>query len=206
MDWIHLAAFLPAALALNLTPGADMLFCLAAGARGGARQAALAAAGISTGVLIHAALAGLGLGAVIARAPWAFDAIRWAGCGYLLWLAWRTLRRPLAAHGTGQGTGHGGGRPFRDGLVVNLSNPKVILFILALLPQFADPAWPVLPQFLIFGAVLAAGGFAVNATVGAASGRVAGTLARRPGVERGLRIGTAGVFGALALKLALERR
>lgn len=203
IDPLVLLAFLPAALALNLTPGADMMFCLAQGARGGVRPALAASAGISAGCMVHVTLSGLGLGALVASAPWAFDTIRWAGVAYLLWLAWRTLRSPL---GGAERPAVRPARAFRDGLVVNLTNPKVILFILAFLPQFVDPARAVLPQFLILGAVLSLGGFVVNGAVGVFSGGLGRMLARNAAVERGLRMASASIFGALALRLALEGR
>jgi len=203
IESVSLLAFIPAALALNLTPGADMMFCLAQGARGGPRPALAASAGISAGAMVHVTAAGLGLGAVIARAPWAFDAIRWVGVAYLIWLAWRTLTSPI---GGGDRPAVRASRAFRDGLIVNLTNPKVILFILAFVPQFVDPARAVMPQFLVFGAVLALGGFVINGAVGVFSGGLGRALARSARAERGLRYVTATVFGALALRLVLEGR
>lgn len=201
IDPIILLAFIPAALALNLTPGADMMFCLAQGLKGGARPAMAASAGISAGSLIHVTLAGLGLGALIASFPWAFGAIRWIGAGYLLWLAWKTLNSPL---GHGDGPPARSRRAFRDGLLVNLSNPKVILFILAFIPQFVDPSRPVLAQFLIFGAVLAVGGFFINGLVGVFAGRIGRKLAASRRLEQSLRIGSAGIFTALAARIGWE--
>ena len=198
-----LLAFIPAALALNFTPGADMMFCLAQGMRGGPSPALAASAGISAGAMVHVTLAGLGLGALIASAPWAFDMIRWIGVAYLVWLAWRTLRTPL---GGGTRPAVHPSRAFRDGLFVNLTNPKVILFILAFVPQFIDPTRPVLPQFLIFGAVLALGGFVVNGMVGVFSGGIGRALAGNARVEQILRVVSATVFGGLALRLAIEGR
>ncbi|PWE32304.1 LysE family translocator [Maritimibacter sp. 55A14] len=206
VDGVTLLAFVPAALALNFTPGADMMFCLGQGLRGGARPAALASAGISAGSMIHAALAGLGLGAVVAAHPVAFDAIRWAGVCYLLWLAWGALRHGSAPEGDAAPRP----RPahaFRDGLAVNLSNPKVILFVLAFIPQFIDPArGAVLAQFLIFGGIIALGGFFINAGVGAFAGGAGRLLAGSPGAGRWLGRISAGIFGALALRLALSER
>lgn len=201
IDPILLIAFLPAALALNLTPGADMLFCFGQGVRGGARPAVAASAGVSAGVMVHVVLAGLGLGALVAALPGIFDAIRWIGAGYLVWLAWRTLRSPLDI---GEAPVVRTSRAFRDGLVVNLSNPKVILFVLAFLPQFADPARALLPQFLVYGSVLAIGGFVVNGLVGAFSGRLGRLLMRSPRAERGLRWVSAGIFAGLAARLGWE--
>ena len=203
IDPLLLLAFLPAALALNLTPGADMLFCLAQGTRGGAGPALAASAGISAGSLVHVTVAGLGLGALVATYPVAFDAIRLAGVAYLMWLVWRTLRTPLGADDR---PAVRPSRAFRDGLIVNLTNPKVILFILAFVPQFVDPARAVLPQFLVFGSVIATGGFLVNGLVGIFAGGIGRRLARDPGIERALRWITATIFGALAVRLAFEGR
>ena len=201
MDLYLLMAFIPAAMALNLTPGADMLFCLAQGTRGGARPALAASAGISAGSMVHVTLAGLGLGYLVAQHPVIFDVIRYAGVAYLLWLVWRTLKTPL---GTSEAQAIRPSRAFRDGLIVNLTNPKVILFILAFVPQFVDPARPVLPQFLIFGSMLAVGGFFINGAVGLFAGGIGQRMARNPQFERALRWVTATIFGALALRLLLE--
>jgi threonine/homoserine/homoserine lactone efflux protein len=202
---VLLLAFLPAALALNLTPGADMMFCLGQGVQAGPRAAIAASGGVAVGVLTHAALAGLGLSAVIAAAPWSLEAIRWIGVAYLLWLAASSLR------------GHGPGgaraaplravRAFRAGLMVNLANPKVILFVLAFLPQFVTPgAGPVLAQFLLLGAFLALGGFVVNGVVGVFAGGIGRRLAMDARMSRVTAWLGAGVFSALALRLALMER
>ena len=99
VDFLTLLAFIPAGLALNLTPGADMMFCLGQGLRSGRRAAMAANFGIAAGGMVHATLAALGLGALVAAHPAAFEAIRWLGVAYLLWLAMAALRLPLpAAH------------------------------------------------------------------------------------------------------------
>lgn len=153
VDPLTLLAFVPAALALNLTPGADMMFCLGQGLRSGPRAAVAASAGISFGGMVHVGLAGLGLGAVVAALPWALEVIRWIGVAYLLWLAVQTLRHSRAAKDNARAFGVW--QAFRTGFYVNLSNPKVILFVLAFVPQFVRPdAGSVLGQFLVFGAVL----------------------------------------------------
>lgn len=203
VDPLTLLAFVPAALALNLTPGADMMFCLGLGLRSGPRAALAASAGISAGGMVHVTLAGLGLAALIDAHPLALDAIRWAGVGYLLWLAWRALGRgplrPEARHLLPV-------RAFGTGMAVNLLNPKVILFVLALVPQFVDPARAILPQFLIFGLILAAGGFVINGAVGVFAGGLGRRLATSPRFARGLGIASAAIFTALAARLALMQR
>ena len=96
VDPILMLAFIPVGLALNVTPGPDMMFCLAQGLRGGARCGWAASSGVALGGMVHVLLAGLGLGALVAALPGAFDVIRWAGAAYLAWIAWKTLRTPIA--------------------------------------------------------------------------------------------------------------
>jgi threonine/homoserine/homoserine lactone efflux protein len=201
-----LLIFTPAALALNLTPGADMMFCLGQGLRAGPKAALAADAGIALGGMVHVLIAGLGLGAVMATHPALFDVIRWIGVAYLLWLAWQALRatttpKPDTARRLSPA------RAFRDGLLVNLTNPKVILFTLAFIPQFVDPAHgPVLTQFLIFGAVLSVGGLIVNGAVGLSAGGLGTRLAASPRLARALGLASAGIFALLALRLAFLQK
>ena len=205
VDPFVLLAFIPAALALNLTPGADMMFTLAQGLKSGPRAGLAANAGIAAGGMVHTVVAGLGLGALVAAHPLAFDAIRWAGVAYLLYLALQSLRggaldvdatvpvRPL-------------GRVFLDGMMVNLLNPKVILFILAFLPQFVDPSRPVLAQFLLLGLVFSTGGLLVNGAVAIFAGGVGQRLAASATFARWLGRVSATIFAGLALRLALMQR
>ena len=201
VDPFLLLAFIPAGLALNLTPGADMLFCLGQGMRSGPRAALAASAGISLGAFVHTAIAGLGLGAVVAAVPVAFEGIRWMGVAYLLWLAFQAIGTRSAAANLPAA------RPaqaFRDGLIVNLINPKVILFVLAFVPQFVVPeAGSVLGQFLTFGLLLALGGFVINGVVGVFAGGAGQRLARGSRVLDWL---SASVFMALAIRLAIFER
>ncbi|MBL9050056.1 MAG: LysE family translocator [Tabrizicola sp.] len=205
VDPLTLLAFVPAGLALNLTPGADMMFCLGQGLRSGRRAAMAANFGIATGGMVHTTLAALGLGALVAAHPAAFEAIRWLGVGYLLWLAVGALRAsPFAAETVVAPTSPS--RAFGQGLMVNLLNPKVILFILAFLPQFVDPSRPILPQFLTLGLVFSAGGLVVNGAVGLFAGTIGQRMARSAGLSRWLSRISATIFGALALRLALMPR
>lgn len=204
IDTVTLLAFVPAAIALNLTPGADMMFCFGQGLRSGSRPAVAASAGISLGSLVHVLLAGLGLGAVVAALPWMFDAIRWLGVAYLLYLAWGALRHgAISPDGTSKPTRFA----FRDGFLVNLTNPKVILFVLAFIPQFVDPAaGSVLLQFLIFGLIIAGGGFVVNGLVGIFAGGAGRILIANPRASRILGWISGGIFTALAIRLAIMER
>lgn len=204
----QLAVFMAAGLALNLTPGPDMMLCLGQGLRGGPAAGVAASVGVATGALIHTVLAAAGLAALLATEPLLFEVIRWTGVAYLTWLALKMLRAlggstlsvadpaqasPLAA--------------WRDGMVVNLLNPKVALFILAFIPQFVDPArGSQLAQFLVLALLFNISGTIVNAIVGAFAGRLGGLLSTSRRLRIALEAATASVFLMIALRLALDRR
>ncbi|KIN73773.1 LysE family translocator [Sulfitobacter guttiformis] len=198
IDPLVLLAFVPAALALNVTPGPDMMLCLAQGMRSGRASAWAASAGVSAGALVHVTIAGLGLGAVITAFPWAFMAIRWIGVAYLLYLAVQALR---SSGVNARGEGMRPLRAFRAGFFTNLSNFKVIWFVLAFIPQFVVPeAGPVFLQFLAFGAMIALGGFVVNGLVGAFAGTIGAKLVKS---SSALGYVTGSIYAALAVRLAV---
>ena len=198
-----LLAFTGASLALAITPGPDMMLCASRAATQGRWVACLTLLGVCTGLMIHALLAGLGLSQLLIASPSALTAVRWIGAGYLLWIAFRTLTAPPPTDAVAAPRARSGAQAFRVGLLTNLFNPKVILFVLALYPQFVTPgAAPVVGQMLLLGFINVIVGFAVNAVVIEASarlGRGLGGGGRFAGLGRWL---MASVFGALAARLA----
>jgi threonine/homoserine/homoserine lactone efflux protein len=202
-----LAIFIPTALALNMTPGNDMLFCLGQGIKSGPRAGNAASLGIATGAMIHTLLAGLGLAALVAAHPVALEVLRWAGIAYLVWLAigaFRSQNEPLKAPQTKRS---GALNAWRDGIVVNLLNPKIIVFVLAFIPQFVDATrGSVLVQFLIFGLILNVGGTIINCLVGSFAGKLGQVLARSTKIARAFQIATGCIFLGLAAKLAFDKR
>jgi len=165
VDLATLWLFIPAALALNLTPGNDMMLCLGQGLNHGPRAGIAASFGIALGALIHTLLAAFGLATLLAANPTMFALIRWAGVAYLLYLAWRGIvDRPVDLPIDKETVNKESKRdsdhpikwfkPFKQGLIVNLLNPKVALFILAFLPQFVDPdRGSTVAQFLFLGSI-----------------------------------------------------
>jgi len=199
--------FVPIALALNMTPGADMLFCLGQGIKSGPKAGLAASLGIATGSFIHSLAGGLGLAAMIAANPIAFETIRWAGVAYLLYLAFQATTSPIGQITPTNVRRSYAFRAWKDGILVCLFNPKVAIFMLALVPQFVDPnRSSVLVQFLVFGAVLNIGGTVINGLVGFFAGNISGVLSRNRHVARGLQFATSFVFVGLAAKLAFDRR
>jgi len=201
-----LLIFTPVALALNLTPGADMMFCLGQGMRAGPRSGFAAAMGIATGSFIHAVLAGLGLAALLAAHPPLFEAVRWAGVAYLLWLAIQAFRNRDGLD-VPRVTDRAAFTAWRDGTMVCLLNPKVGIFMLAIVPQFVDPAGSnVFLQFMIFGGIMNIGGTIINVAVGVFAGRIGNVLRRRPSIASFFNKLSGMIFIGLALKLGFDRR
>ena len=203
-------AFLASALLISLVPGPDMVFVVANGFRHGPTGGAAAAVGVSGGMLIHTAAAVAGLSALIQSSAPAFEAIRWAGVAYLLWLALSALRgdgqRQIQDRVSSAGSERSLLRVGRQGAVTNLLNPKVILFFLAFLPQFVDrDQGSVGLQLLALGIAFAAVGLIVDAAIGIASGRLGRRLAASERVSRALDRLAAVVFVGLAVRLVTDR-
>ncbi|HMV16940.1 MAG TPA: LysE family transporter [Zoogloea sp.] len=149
----HWLAFFLTTLVVALSPGPGAVLSMSTGLRDGVRAALMAIAGLQTALLVQLGLVALGMGAVLAASDTAFMVIKFAGAAYLILLglrAWRDTGPPnVADRGGAQRGSH-----YRQGILVNLGNPKAILFIAALVPQFVDPAQPRPPQFMIMALTL----------------------------------------------------
>lgn len=208
LDLTQLLPFLAAALALNLTPGADMTYVVARSATQGRAAGIAASLGIAAGSFVHSVLAALGVSAVLQHSEVAFLIVKYAGAAYLLYLAWKALRAGNQAIAMGRTPALGSlRRVFAEGALTNLLNPKVALFILAFLPQFVDPAQgnPAV-QILLLGAIFNIGGTSVNAVVACSASAAARALGGSAGFGRWLNRISALVFLGLAVRLALTER
>lgn len=197
----NLPYFLAVSIALTVAPGPDVLFLAAQGVAGGPKAGLAAALGLSSGLLVHTLLAALGVSAVFAASPAAFTALKLAGTGYLLWLAWGAFReRPGAGPAAEKLSGQLA--LYRRGVIMNLLNPKVALFFLALLPQFVDPAkGGVRLQMAALGLVFMAQVIAVFGSIGYLSGRLGGRLPPGIGTSRAVPVFKGIVFLVLAVSL-----
>jgi threonine/homoserine/homoserine lactone efflux protein len=142
--------FTLAALALAIVPGPAVLYIVAQSVQGGRRAGVVSALGVSTGGLVHVAAAVIGLSAVLAASATAFTIVKLAGAVYLVWLGIRTLLSKDDAI-AGRRAEPTLGRTYRQGVVVNVLNPKTALFFLAFLPQFVDPDGSTRGQLALLG-------------------------------------------------------
>ncbi len=198
----NLPLFMLAALALVAVPGPNHLYITARSIGEGRRAGVASALGVETGTLVHIAAAAAGLSAVVAASATAFGFLRYAGAAYLLYLAYRTFRggddpaetrlrpRPIR-------------RVYLDGALVNVLNPKVVLFFLAFLPQFVDRDAGAVPlQIAVMGLVLVLIGLVADLGYAVAAGSIGGWLRARPAFQRRQRYLTSMIYlglGAVAV-------
>lgn len=200
LDLPTFLAFVSAGILLNLTPGNDVIFTIASTLRRGTRAGLLASLGITLGSLTHVGFAAFGLAAVLAANPLLFEAVRWIGAAYLLWLAWQSWHTEPA--GMAEDTPAAHENPLLRGYLTNILNPKVALFILAFLPQFTNPELGQIElQLLVLGLIFASTGIFINGAYALLAGTARSKLTTYGRILNKL---SALLFGGLAARLIVN--
>lgn len=200
----QLAAFLAAAVLITLAPGPDNLMVLSLGIARGRAAGIAFGLGCALGCLNHTALAALGISALIAASPAAFAALKIAGGLYLVWLGVQAIRnaRPAGAATAAAASADSIATLLRRGLIANAINPKVVLFFLAFLPQFVDPARGGVPwQIVQLGLVFTLQGALLFGAIGGFAGHLGERMARRPAIGTWLDRVAGAIFVALGVRL-----
>ncbi len=205
-DLHSLALFVVAGLALNVTPGPDMMYVAARSASEGRASGITSALGIAAGTLVHVSLVAAGLAALLSAVPVAYTVVRLAGGAYLVYLGVRALLRPA---GIAQRRLARASRwaVFRQGVITNVLNPKVALFFLAFLPQFVDPARgnPAI-QVLELGLLFDVNGTIVNLVVAVGASGASARLRKSERAARVMERVTGALFIGLGCRLAIAGR
>ena len=201
-----LIAFTAVALLLCLSPGPDNLFVVAQSALYGRTAGLRITLGLCTGLVVHTAAVALGVAALIKSFPLAFNALKYAGAAYLLYLAWQAFRAvPMSLSGD-RAPQPDGWQLYRRGIIMNVSNPKVSLFFLALLPQFVDPGrGTVWLQFVLLGMVFMLSTLLVFGLLALLAGSIGEWLGRAAVAQRVLHVLAGVVFIGLALRLLVAQ-
>ncbi|MEM9576336.1 MAG: LysE family translocator [Pseudomonadota bacterium] len=199
--------FVSASVALALAPGPDNIFVLTQSALFGRASGFAVILGLMTGVMVHTTLVAIGVAVIFQTSALAFTALKLAGAAYLIFLAWQAFRSG-AAHI--DGGGHASlplRRLYFRGVIMNITNPKVAIFFLAFLPQFADPArGSVTLQILIFGALFALSALVVFGGVAWGAAYLGAWLGQSPKAQLVLNRMAGVVFLGLAFRLILAER
>ena len=202
-----LSVFIAACVALALAPGPDNIFVLTQSALYGRKAGLMVTIGLCTGLIFHTAAVAFGVAAVFAASALAFNLLKLVGAGYLLYLAWQAFRAKASALSDGNGGAVPGGRLYGRGVIMNITNPKVAIFFLAFLPQFADPAQgSVTVQIMLFGAIFIVSTFFVFGSVAWFAGFLGEWLTRSPRAQLILNRTAGVIFVGLALRLAAAER
>jgi threonine/homoserine/homoserine lactone efflux protein len=202
-------AFLLASLVVIVAPGPDVLYVVSRSIGQGRWAGIVAVAGTSSGLMVHATAAALGLSGLFLHAPLAYEVLRYAGVGYLLYLAWRAFTaRDAPEFPQRKGAqGLGWGRVYRQAALTNLLNPKVALFFIAFLPQFVDAqGGHAFAQIILLAALFVAAGVVFLLALALTFGRIGDWLRTRPAFWRVQRWIMGTTLGGLALWLALPER
>jgi len=197
--------FVLSGILMNITPGQDVMYILGRSVAQGRKAGILSVLGICTGALIHTVAAALGLSAILLASTSAFQVMKYAGAGYLVYLGVKMFLRNRA-HANLQKTSEGSNdwSIYLQGMFTDLLNPNVILFFLAFLPQFVDPTirHGILP-FLLLGSTFVATGTAWCLIVACFAAAISGYLRRNPSTALIVSRVTGGLFVFLGLRLAL---
>jgi threonine/homoserine/homoserine lactone efflux protein len=198
--------FLVAALALNLAPGPDMLYVIGRSVGQGRKAGIVSSLGVFVGCWAHILAAAFGIAALLRSSPVAFNAVRYAGAAYMIYLGIRLLvqKSNLTSQ---QVKTESLTSIFRQGAITNMLNPKVAIFFLAFLPQFIDASrGSVALQIVVLGLIFNVGGTLVNLAVAYAGGTLGALLRRNQSIARMQRRFTGMIFVGLGLRLAWQRR
>lgn len=203
MSWNEWSVFLLLCLTMSSTPGPNMMYLVSRALCQGRAAAIVSLWGVAAGFLVHLTVAASGLAAVLRATPGAYDAIRWAGVAYLLWLAIKAWRPRAALHTTELAPAEPR-RLFAMGFVTNLLNPQAALLYLTIFSQFIHPErGGVFTQSIVLGAVQIAISVACNLTVILAAASLGRSVNSHPHAVRLQRWIMGTVLGALALRLAV---
>jgi threonine/homoserine/homoserine lactone efflux protein len=202
-----IAPFFAASILLALAPGPDNLFVLTQSALRG-RSAGLAVVmGLCTGLVGHSSAVAFGVAVIFQTSAAAFSILKLMGAAYLLYLAWQAFTASAEALSTEAAGPVPHWRLYGRGIFMNITNPKVSLFFLAFLPQFADPQrGPVAVQVLLLGALFILATLLVFGSIALLAGALGEWLNRSPRVQRILNRMAAAVFLGLAFKLATAKQ
>lgn len=202
-----LIPFVTASLLLALAPGPDNIFVLTQSALHGSAAGLMVMLGLCTGLVAHSSAVALGVAVIFQTSAMAFSLLKFAGAGYLLWLAWQAFRASGTRISAGMEPRPGLLALYGRGILMNITNPKVAIFFLAFLPQFASPSRGSVPlQILLLGGFFILATFVVFGGIALMAGTLGQWLNRSQGVQKILNRLAGTVFLGLALALVRAER
>ncbi|WKA55646.1 LysE family translocator [Planococcus shixiaomingii] len=207
MELLSLAAFLGAAVLLTLMPGPDNLFVLAQSIAKGKNAGISTSLGLCTGLLFHITAATVGLSALVYQSGLAFALVKYAGAAYLLYLAYKSFREKSSAIHLSSDNSLGSKALYKRGVIMNLLNPKVSLFFLALFPQFINYSLGNVPgQMLVYGLIFLLQALVIFSLISVFAGSVGAFLQKSPSVSKRINQVQGSLFALIAFNIAFSQK
>jgi len=209
MDITTIISFLLASMALTIMPGPDNIYVLTESITRGARTGILISIGLISGIIIHTALAATGISIIIQQSDLLFQLIKYIGAAYLFYLAYQASKEQQIAITTAHNNANHSKQGFqliRQGFFMNVLNPKVSLFFLALLPQFITPdGWSVPTQMVGLGLIFMLQGIIIFVLISIAAGQLSSMVAKSSfwSIMKWMKVGVLTVLG-ISLLLAAQ--
>jgi threonine/homoserine/homoserine lactone efflux protein len=198
-----IVTFVIASTLLSLAPGPDNIFVLTQSALYGKKSGILVTLGLCTGLIVHTTAVALGVAAIFHTSVVAFTVLKTAGALYLAYLAWQAFRASASTLEAPGSNLRSSGALYRRGIIMNITNPKVSIFFLAFLPQFASPGHgTIAPQIFLLGGIFIIVALVVFCVIALLAGALGGWLHNSPKAQVYLNRIAGTVFAGLALKLA----
>ncbi len=202
-----LIVFFGASVALGFAPGPDNIFVLTQSMLQGRLAGIFVTLGLATGLIFHTSAVAIGVAAIFATSLVAFNILKAAGAAYLLYLAWGAFRAGSTEVTKRIGEDVNYLKLYRRGIIMNMTNPKVAIFFLAFLPQFADPTQGSMTgQFFFLGAIFILATLVVFGSIAWFSGYLAERLMGSPRAQKMLNRIAGIIFAGLAFKLITASR
>lgn len=206
MDVFVVLSFLGVAILLTLSPGPDILFVIAQSISQNKQAGIITALGLCSGLLVHITAASLGISAIVYQSAIAFTIVKYSGAAYLLYLAWQSFRDKEATFLTGDQKPLQFGLLYKKGIFMNLLNPKVSLFFLALLPQFVNKTGGHVPmQMLFLGLIFMIQALAIFVLVSVLSEKIRRLLLSQPFIARKINVIKGTLLGIIGLQIAFSK-
>lgn len=199
---MNIWGFVTSAVLLTLMPGPDILFVVTQSITRGRKSGIVFAAGLCTGLIVHVTAVSLGISVLLMRSPAAFTTLKFAGAAYLLYLSVKAFKARHQHHFKLTDNGTISGKLYRKGILMNILNPKVILFFLAFFPQFiseetADP----ITQMLLLGLIFMIQAFLIFSCVAILADHLARRLMQNPKIASGVNVAEAVIYCIIGVSI-----
>lgn len=201
---MNLWGFVSAAVLLTLMPGPDILFVITQSITRGRKAGIVFAAGLCTGLIVHVTAVSLGVSVLLMSSPVAFTVLKFAGASYLVYLGVMAFMSRNVNKIQAETSGKAVAKLYRKGILMNVLNPKVVLFFIAFFPQFVETSVEnPIPQVLLLGLIFMIQAFVIFSLVSILAERLSRRLMQSPAISFWMNVAEAVIYGIIGIGIVL---